>query len=158
MLYEFVFKKKKKNNAIKTIFSAQAIQTWAANRALDTDKKETLGIPSPYDSAQGASSRAFPDYLLQPLQLVLKGLFGDFHFNHLLSESFILIFHFRSLFLHSFKLMVQSDGHIFGDLHRPGETAIRKEAFRVLRCLPSTAEAEPLHQRAQTLAISQAQC
>ena len=76
-------------------------------------------------------------HLLQSLQLVLQGLLWYLHFDHLLSESFILVFRFSSLFLHGFKFMVQSDRYIFGHLHQPTDTVIWWEAFCVLRAPPN---------------------
>lgn len=56
-------------------------------------------------------------YLLKSLQLVLEGLSGYLHLDHLLPESFIVVLRFSTLLLHGLQLVVQSDGHIFGYLH-----------------------------------------
>lgn len=56
-------------------------------------------------------------YLLKSLQLVLEGLSGYLHLDHLLPESFIVVLRFSTLLLHGLQFMVQSDGHIFGYLH-----------------------------------------
>lgn len=58
-----------------------------------------------------------PHYLFESLQLILEGLSGYLHLDHLLPESFIVVLSFSTLLLHGLQLVVQSDRHIFGYLH-----------------------------------------
>lgn len=84
-----------------------------------------LESQAPNNSTQERNPHVSWDYLFQSLQLILEGLSGYLHFNHLLSEAFIFILSFSTLFLHGVKFMVQSDRYIFGYLYRPTEIVIR---------------------------------
>lgn len=55
-------------------------------------------------------------YLFGFVQLILQGLFGDFHLNKFLSQSLVFFFCLCSFFLYILQLMVKSYRHILGNL------------------------------------------